>query len=389
MLTFVLFILILSILVLIHEFGHFYVAKKTGVRVEEFGFGLPPRIFGKKIGETLYSINLLPFGGFVKLTGEDELVPSATVDTPVADSHNFASKSALQRSAIIVAGVFMNSLLAVILYYLFFTFTSFRSFPIPNYFDYVFRFGTPITQETVVMSYGTDSAAYNAGINLGEAVVEIDGKEVSTVSEVREAMKGKVGVNSSVLVRDMRSVDQVERLVIVVPQADINGDGVLGVYLGESVVLDYSKTKILSGPLHAYNIFGFSMFSFGKIISASFEERDLSVVSSSVSGPVGIFSIVGGILDYSSTLEEPAARIRTAFLGIVDLTALFSISLAFLNIMPFPALDGGRLLFIFIEKLLGRKLPPKYEIAFHKAGMLILLLLLVLVTIRDVKRIIG
>src|SRR3989338_5802096 len=111
--TILVFLLILSVLVLIHEAGHFFVARKFGIKVEEFGFGFPQRLFGKKIGETIYSINLLPFGGFVKLTGED------SEEANVKDHKNFASKKPYQRILILFAGVFMNLLLAVLLYFVF------------------------------------------------------------------------------------------------------------------------------------------------------------------------------------------------------------------------------------------------------------------------------
>lgn len=388
LLTALLFILILSILVLIHEFGHFYAAKRVGVHVEEFGFGLPPKVFGKKIRGTIYSLNLLPFGGFVKLLGEDE-TDQSSVENARKNPQNFMSKTPLQKTAIIVAGVFMNTVLAVAIYYVFFLFTGFRSFSVPNYFDYNFRFGQVHEQNTVIMGYGDVSPAKDAAINLGEAVTQIDGVEVRNIEDIHAALKYKVNEEVTVVVKDMRSLNQPERVVVLKPASNEIGDGILGVYLGKSVTLDYTETKLVSGPLHAYNVYGFSIYSFGKLIKSSFIARDISPVSSSVSGPVGIFSIVGGILDYSRTLPDPSERLQMAILGILDLTALFSVSLAFLNIMPFPALDGGRLLFIGVEKLIGKPLSPKVEATFHKFGMVLLLALLVLVTIRDVGRIIN
>ena len=152
MMTLILFIIILSALVLIHEFGHYYVAKKTGVRVEEFGIGIPPRLFGKKIGETIYSVNLLPFGGFVRLSGEDG-VDEDHLEEAISDPENFLSKTPLQRAGIVVAGIVMNALLAVVLYYFFFFFTGFKSLTIPNMFDYEFKFGHVEQINTVVFGF--------------------------------------------------------------------------------------------------------------------------------------------------------------------------------------------------------------------------------------------
>ena len=149
MLTLLIFLAILSLLVLVHELGHFLAAKKSGVRVEEFGLGLPPKLFSKKVGETVFSFNLLPFGGFVRLTGEDGLQDGVSREAEV-DSRSFASKKPLPRAFMLSAGILFNILLAFVLYYFLFFFTGFRSPTIPLYFDYGFRFGETRKIATVV-----------------------------------------------------------------------------------------------------------------------------------------------------------------------------------------------------------------------------------------------
>lgn len=369
MTTFLVFMLILSVLVLIHEFGHFFVARKNGVKIEEFGFGLPPKLFGKKYGETEYSLNLLPFGGFVRLLGEEDLKSSE-------DPRNFMSKAPLRRAAILVAGVFMNILLAFALYYVFFISNGFKSLTIPLFFDYNFRFGNQTAINTVVTATQEDSPAVSTGIERGEAIIEVNGVPVYNVTDVRREVNKSQGDELRILLMDVRSVNQDLRTVSITPDINEDGQALLGVLLSKAVTLDYSRTKLLSAPMHSYNMLAYTKSTFSKLISMSFEEKSVEPVSSSVSGPVGIFSVVGSILNNQG---------KDAVLGLIDLTAMLSLSLAFLNILPFPALDGGRLLFIGIEVLRGKPISASTEAVLHKWGMLLLLLFLVLVTFKDIR----
>ncbi|MCA9307922.1 MAG: site-2 protease family protein [Patescibacteria group bacterium] len=368
MVTFVVFILILSVLVMIHEFGHFYAAKKSGVFVEEFGFGLPPKIFGKKYGETIYSFNLLPFGGFVKLLGEEDLESSK-------DTRNFMHKHPLQRAFILVAGVLMNVALALFLYYVFFFINGFKSLNVPVFFDYQFKYGNPVYTNTVVTSYAPDSPAELAGIKRGEAIVKINDEFVNSVDDVRRVVNDSKETLIKITLQDVRSPTVKSRDVLLRPMEE-DGVKLLGVLLTPSVQLDYTNGKVLSAPKHAYNMLAYSLTTFKRVLGFSVETRDVGPVSNSVSGPIGIFSVVDNILEYKG---------RAAVLGIIDLIALLSLSLALLNILPFPALDGGRLLFVLIEFILGgRRVPSYIEASLHKWGMLFLLLLIVLVTYKDI-----
>lgn len=377
MLTIIILILILSFLILCHEFGHFITAKKVGVRVEEFGVGLPPRIFSKKFKETIYSINLLPFGGFVKLTGEDEeKLPRKK------DHRNFMFKKPGQRAMILFAGVFMNLVLGVFLYYTLLTFNGFKTLTFPLFFDYHFRFGSTEKIKTVVMSFDDESPAQAAGVETGEAVIEIDNAPVYSVLDVRRELENKAGKEVKVLLMDVRTTGRDLRSLTMIPRENGEGKGVIGVLLSDAVTLNYGygRQKYLAGFLHAYNMFGYTTHTLGNLIGLSFQTKDITPVSDSVSGPVGVFSVVQAILSYKG---------REKVLGILDLTALLSLSLAFINTLPFPALDGGRLIFIAAEKVFGRRILPKFETAIHRWGMVFLLALLVLVTIRDIGRIFG
>ena len=374
MITFLVLILIFSILVFVHELGHFFTAKKFGVRVEEFGFGIPPRLFGRKVGETIYSINLLPFGGFVKLTGED------SEEADVKDPKNFASKRPYQRVLILTAGVFMNLFLAVFLYFIFFFINNFKTLPLPVFFDYNFKFGRQSSINTVVTAFSTVSSAEKAGIQRGEAVIEINSVAVYNVSDIRKELDGKVGQNVRVMLMDVRKIKRDVRSVTVNVQADEKGKGILGVILSKAVVLSYEGgQKRFAGFLHAYNMLAYTVNTIENMISLSFKIRDISPVSESVSGPVGIFAIVKIILSFSG---------KEAILGLIDLVALLSLSLGFINFLPFPALDGGRTTFVLVEMVSGKRVSPKVEAFIHKVGMVFLLGLIVLVTFKDIRNLI-
>jgi regulator of sigma E protease len=374
--TLIIFILILSVLVLVHEFGHFIVAKKLGIRVEEFGLGIPPRIFGKKFGETLYSLNWLPFGGFVKVTGEDPEESSAALTDP----RSFASRTPGQRAAVLVAGVVMNMLLAAALFYIVLMSNGYRTQYIPMIFDHQFKLGSSETLGAVVTGMLDGSSAKTAGVQLGEAILEIDSLPITDVYSLRDSLKGKLGQDVTVKLQDVRvEYDGAVRTVTMKPQADDNGNVVLGVYVTKAVSLGYTQPweKVFAGFLHSYNVLDFSVKSFGSLIGLSYSEKSMAPVSQSVAGPVGIYQLVGGLLTYGGS---------KVVYRILDFVALMSVSLAFINIMPFPALDGGRLLFVIIEKIKGSPVSPKVESVLHKWGFMFLLLLLVLVTIKDVAR---
>lgn len=375
--TFLVFILILSVLVLVHEFGHFIVSKKLGIKVEEFGLGIPPRIFGKQIGETLYSLNWLPFGGFVKVAGE-ELEEGQNEEEAIKDPRNFMSKSPAQRIAVLVAGVTMNMILAVTIFYIVLGFSGFRTQYIPMIFDYTFPFGHENSIGTVITAMQKDSGSEKAGAQVGEAISSIDNIKVNNVTDVRNALKGKEGKEVSVELLDMRKdILGPTRVLKMVPTLDAKGNAVVGVYLTKATSIEYNTPidKTFAGFLHSYNVLDYSIKALGNLISFSVKEKTLEPVSESVSGPVGIYNIVGGLLKYGGS---------RVVLTILDFVALMSVSLAFMNILPFPALDGGRVLFVLIEKIRGRRVSQSVENMFHRIGFLLLLGMLVVITIKDI-----
>lgn len=341
------FLVVLSVLILVHELGHFIMARRAGVWVEEFGFGLPPRLFGKKIGETIYSINTFPFGGFVRLHGE---IDEEGVTDP---KRAFLNKGKKVRISVIVAGVIMNFLLAI------FAFTIVYSFS-----------GIPRdTHQVKVIDISTGSPAVSAGLVVGDIVKKVDGKELTSTNEFIKYIDGKKGQKVKLEVGNKK--------LTITPRANPpEGQGPLGVVV--------TNTEIYFPPIWQrpfYGIYyGFKeaifwgqtiIFGLWTIVSGLFKGQ----APQGVSGPVGIFAVT----------TEAA---RSGILTLINFVGILSVNLAILNILPFPALDGGRLLFIGIESLIGRKVVPKIEAAVHAVGMIILLALILAITIGDIRRLI-
>ena len=342
------FLLVLSILVLVHEFGHFWVARKNGIWVEEFGFGLPPRIFGKKIGETIYSINLFPFGGFVRLHGEND---EREIVNP---KRAFLTKSKKVRFAVVVAGVVMNFLLAVFAFAIIYSFSG-----IPR-----------DTALVKVIDIAPGSPAQSGGIVVGDIISRVDKTEINTVDEFIKKVEEKRG-------KRVEMETEKGKLTLTPRENPPEGEGPLGVVI--------STTEIYFPPVWQrpfYGVyFGFKDALFwGKTVVVGFisifENLFKGIVPKDVAGPVGIFAVT-----------SEAAKI--GILALVNFVGILSVNLAILNILPFPALDGGRLLFIGIEGVIGKKIIPKVEAAIHSVGMIILLFLLLAITAHDIRRLIA
>ncbi len=379
--TIILVILIISFLVVIHELGHFWASKRNGVRVEEFGVGYPPRLFGKKFGETLYSVNLIPFGGFVKITGEEEDENNDVKPTEF-DPHSFSNKTPWQKSQILLAGVFMNTLLSFVLFYIFFFINGFKSFYIPMIFDHKFKYGQEMTYGTVIFDMEEDSPANVAGIKPGEVILKVDGNEIKDVAGLRENLDGKAGEEVEIETMDISdpSGKKINKYSLspVFSEEGTDTNAIIGVYLGDAKAIYYRSTleKILSGPMHTYNMLDYSVSSLKNIIGLSFQTKDIEPVASSMTGPVGLFNILAGIIQSKGTGK---------ILNIINTVAIISLGFAFTNALPIPALDGGKVLFRVIEAVTKKDINPKIENKIHNIGMIGLILLVVAITFRDIK----
>ncbi|MDP3955571.1 MAG: M50 family metallopeptidase [bacterium] len=354
-LTAIVFLLILSILVFVHELGHFLVAKKAGIKVEEFGFGLPPRVWGKKVGETIYSINALPIGGFVRLYGEDEAAKGKKED----NNRQFLYKSKKIRAAVTVAGVVMNFLLAVVIFSAIYT-----------------KIGIPTeTDQVMVVGVTSGSPAQNADLRENDIVLAVDGQTITASREFIDIAGEKAG---SEIVLEVSREGQRKSVQVVPRENPPEGEGPLGVAISTLEMKFYPFWEMpirgaVQGVKESLAWAGLIVGSLGEMV---YQLVVAGQVPKDVTGPVGIFQITG-----------QAAQM--GWLPVLQLLAIISVNLAIVNILPIPALDGGRLLFIGIEAISGRRVRTKFESYAHQIGMVVLLLLILLVTISDVRRIFG
>lgn len=371
-LTIIVFLFTLLILVVSHELGHFAAAKKFGIKVLEFGFGLPPRIWGKQVGDTLVSLNWLPIGGFVRLFGEDE-----TESQVLKAKDSFASKPVWQRIGVVVAGVSMNLLLAIILFWVVLFAQGFKE-KIPLLTDFKFVGVNQVNETTIFIGQVVaNSPASEAGISQGDQVVGVNGSKVDTANQLIDYTKEHAGEK---IVLDLEDSQGNVRKVEVTPRVNPpEGQGPLGIQLGTVSIaqLNYQSNfqKITAGPVHAYNLTTYSLSILGRFISAAIETRDLEPVSQTVSGPVGLTNMTSAILSTKSP-----------FIPYLNFVALLSLNLAIINILPFPALDGGRLVFLLVEAAIGKRVKPEVEKWVHTVGMILLITLIILITFSDIKK---
>ena len=361
LITIVVFLVILTVLVLIHEAGHFFVAKFFGIKVEEFGFGLPPRAFGIKRGETIYSINWLPIGGFVKLYGEDEAGSGSVGNKPQNVNKKdidraFFSKPVWKRALVVVAGVVMNLILAVsIVSFLF----SYVGVPMP---------GGIITVEQVVK----DSPAQTSGIKTGDLIESINGLALKSTDQLISTTKNYLGKQMLLKIKTQKGV---EETVAVTPRINYpKTQGPLGVSISENVkIKKYPWYEApFAGTREILNQSGLILVGLGTVV---YQLVTTGSVPQDVAGPVGIAQLTGKVVDLGP-------------FAVLSFVSLLSLNLAIINILPIPALDGGRLFFILFEGITRRKVNPTFEGYAHTIGMILLLLLIGLITLHDLFKLI-
>lgn len=392
MIELLVFLLTLSVLVLIHEAGHYFAARKFNIKVEEFGFGFPPRAWGKKIGETIYSINWLPIGGFVKLYGEDEV---GSGKLKLDDSHTkvkdkkraFFAHSWQERAIVVVAGVVMNILLAIIIFYAYMFVSGFKA-ELPYLGDFKFFLANQKNElKGIIISQVSDnSPAKTAGLtNCTQdsclKITKVNGKSFTTSDQFINYINDNKGKEISLSLLEYPSQKTSE--VSLTPRANPpQGEGAMGIAFNieEAVIVSYDTPvqKVFSGAIHPVNVMVYQFDVLGKLISYSFQEKDATALSSAVSGPVGIYNVFGIIGQIPDTKEK--------ILQFLNLAGILSASLAFFNILPIPALDGGRLMFILVEGITKKKVNPKIEAYAHAVGMAVLLTLIALITFKDISQ---
>jgi len=367
LLSIVIAVLILSFLVVSHEFGHFIIAKKSGIKVEEFALGYPPRILKIKKGETTYSINAIPFGGFVKLYGEEE-----QGEKYLKDPRSFKAKPIAVRALTIAGGVIMNFLVAVVVFYFLLPLKGFTS---QQYlvFDYHFPLGQQ--QNFPIISFVVKgSPAEKAGLKPKTIILSGNGIEFKDAEQFVEFANNNKGKKVFLKTRDLDK-KEINKVSVVLRDNPPEGEGPLGVGLGNIAEVKYKTVleKSTVGFIHSFNLIHYSITALGYLIKSSFQERSISPLSSSVVGPVGILAAT------QLTLKE-------GLVAVLNLLALISLALVVVNIIPFPALDGGQLVFLAFEGIFKKRVPEVVEKNVNFVGFVLLVLLLILVTIKDVSQ---
>ena len=354
--TLIIFIITLSILVLVHEFGHFLMAKKMGVKVEEFGIGLPPRLFGIKKGETLYSVNLLPIGGFVKLYGEEYDELNHKNKTKQNKNRTFVNKKPWQKTLIVLGGVIGNFLLGWFI------------------FSYLVTQGVPVpTNKVIVEKVTKNSPASMAGLKEKDVILKfvppispISLIPLTSSTSLIALTQKYAGTNIKLLVQrndQQLTVDLIPRL------NPPKGEGPLGVSITSFVEKKYPwYTAPFYGLVEAFSITAKIATELGKILFGfiTFQKQNVDVA-----GPIGIANLAGQAIKCG----------RNAFL---EFLALLSLTLAIINILPFPALDGGRLVFVLYKGITKKKPNKNFEKYTNLIGFVMLLSLAALITVSDI-----
>ena len=328
-------IIVFGVIIFVHELGHFIAARRSGIKVLELALGFGPKIFGWSRDGTDYSLRAVPFGGFCRMLGEDD---------PEEKDHpdSFARKPLLNRIAVVAAGSIMNFLLAIMLLFS----------------VYFFFLGVPEENSTKIGSVIDERPAAEAGIKEGDELKSIDGVTVNNWSEVVSQIESKAGV--PITIELLRNGER--ELLTVTPLSEDTPDGSRGVI---GITSHFAKYRLGASFGMAFDYIAFILTALYQTFTG---QIPLDVV-----GPVGIIGFVG----------------EAASMGIVNLimlTALISFSLGFMNLLPIPALDGGRLIFLFIEGIRGKPLAPEKEGMIHMIGFAALILLIIVVTYNDLLR---
>lgn len=359
------FIVILLVLVVSHEFGHFIVAKKSGIRVDEFSFGFPPKLFGKKVGETTYNFNALPFGGYVKIFGENGDDGTLTEEDK---KRSFTNKPRYIQAAVLLAGVVMNFIVAWLL--LSFGFMS----GLPSSVSMA-PAGTVIeNQYLTITSVVKDSPAEISGLKSGDKIIVLKTDKDYTETPSADSVKYfvKKHENESIAIDLIRGSEPVK---INVTPIKNNTDG------SPSIGISMDMIGTLKLPIHKALWEGLKLTTdltigtavgFYKLIVGAFTgTSDMSAVT----GPIGIVGVVGDAAKFG-------------FIYLLSFTALISVNLAVINLLPFPALDGGRLLFLLIEKIKGSRIKPEISNVVNMVGFGILMAMMLFITYHDIVKLI-
>ena len=341
--TLIYFILILGVIIFIHELGHFIFAKKAQIHVYEFALGMGPKIFGfrRKNDETKYTLRIFPIGGFCSIAGED-----VEEDPNIPKERTLQSKTLFQRFLVMIAGVMFNFVFAILILFI---------------MALIFGF---ISTKPIVGEVIKDYPAFSSGLKKGDLILSVNGKKVTTWDDALIQMTVTNGVKTTFEVKR----DNVIKKIVITPEK-ITDNGTT-TYIYGIRALETKEKGII--PALKYSLIKFiSLIKTMGVVLKSLFTGGISL--SSLAGPVGIYSIVGD-------------SAKAGFQNVIYLVALLSINIGFMNLLPIPALDGGKILFIIIEKIKGKPVNQRIENTFHLIGFMLLILLIIVVTFNDIIR---
>lgn len=344
-------ILIFGVLIATHEFGHFAAAKLSGVKVNEFSVGMGPAVFKRQKGETLYSVRIFPIGGFCAMEGEDE-------DDESSDPRSFHRVSRWRQFVILASGAGMNFITGLLLIALLYAGSA--GFIRPTFDDYI-------------EGYGLE----DCGLLPGDIFYSLDGHRIYTYGDLSVYLARSGDTLDFVVERDGEKVALHD--VYMPLQERVAEDGTTsllrGFMVGQHIVPATFLSRIQYSCYTAVNFVRTVWMSLSDLISGVYGLQDLS-------GPVGIVGTMNQIGTQAETASDAA-------MDLLYLAAFIAINLAVINLLPLPALDGGRIFFLLLNAVLPWKIPAKYEGYVHMAGMALLMMLMVLVTLSDVGKLIG
>ena len=348
------FLFVFGILVFVHELGHFIAAKRSKIEVQEFAFGFPPRLFSKKIGGTEYSINAIPFGGYVRILGED----GSEKNNP----NSFSHKSKLVKAKVLSAGVVMNTILAwIILSFLY----AIGFLPlIPGMENH-----KGVSQYFKVENIESNSPAMKTGVQKGDEILRVDEKTINNAIQLRDEMKHRIGQETKV---EIKRNGQIKNFNVIPFKDTIEGKeiGRIGIETSEKIKSDSIFLAPVSGFQELWRLSVITIVGIVDVFSKIFTQF---TISQDVVGPAGIVYLTGQVS-------------QLGFTFLLQFMAILSISLALFNILPIPALDGGHLLFLAIEKIRGKDISIKSKNTVTIAGFVLLIFLVLIVTPRDLNR---
>jgi regulator of sigma E protease len=361
-----LFLLVIGLLTFVHELGHFLAAKAVKAKVSEFSLGYGPKILSKKFKDTTYNIRLLPLGGFVKILGDGDPTKDKEDNK---DDGNLKNKSKLAQIFVMIAGVTMNILLAIIFYYIFISSSAWKM-PISYDFEDFKPVGAQITKERITdLPYEVqeEGLAKETGIMEKGYIISVNNQKIEYFQDLKNILEENKNKEVTLLLCDLENTECKEEKVT------LTDSGKLGVAIGYNyeVTLDYSQNKTFAGLAHTINMVKLTGNVFSSLFADAKETGDYSQLSNSVSGPVGIYFII----DYFKTLGLPI------FIGLI---ADLSVSLAILNLLPIPALDGGRIGILLVEVIIRKDLNEKVENFLINIGFIFILLLMLAIILKDI-----